>query len=207
MEEYNRIGFPAQVPGGCQSRQTRADNRHAEALGRQGQGPARGDVCRHAGQFQTMDGDAAAQVPAQADIFAGMITDEGHNARQGHVALQHLAGLSGPALGHAGHKGAHIEVKGAGRSTARRAFLGTVGFYSVQALLIQQHGFASPAKVTGEMAGCPIPPKASRLHSDRTGALNKAPAEVGQACPYFFGMAASTFSGRAGRWVTRAPQV
>ena len=142
IKNRHRIALARKIPGRRQARQARAQHGQAEFFARHGQGAALGAHGTRAGMLQGVDGQAAAQVQPQADVFTRMIANPGKNARQRQMALQNFPGFRRAAFGHPGHEGPHIQIEGADRLTMRRALLGTAGLDFVQTGLIHFPGLS-----------------------------------------------------------------
>ena len=142
IKNRHRVALARKIPGRRQARQARAQHGQAEFFARHGQGTALRAHGIHAGMLQGVDGQAAAQVQPQADVFTRMIANPGQNTRQRQMALQNFPGFRRAAFGHPGHEGPHIQIEGAGRLTMRRALLGTAGLDFVQTGLIHFPGLS-----------------------------------------------------------------
>ena len=227
VEDRDRVALARKIPGRGQAGQPRTRHGHPFFLGGQGQGATLLARREHTGKFQPVHGHAAAQVAAKADFFTRVVAEPGQHPRQGQMPLQQLAGLAHAACGHVGHEGAHVQVKGAGRPTAGGAFLGTAGLNFVQTLLIHHggHSLAQGVKTLWgkeRFSASALPPHPAAKISPPAawGAVCRGPWGSGEGGPArapprwcghrgslpYLGMASKTFSGRAGRCRTRAPQ-
>ena len=236
MEDGHGIALAGQIPGTDQTGQTGTDDGDTLLFARHGQGTGLHAQMLRAEDLQPVQVDGAPQIAAQAALFAGMVADAGQQARQGQITFQLFAGVAPAAFGGMAEEGARVQPQRTQGLATGRALLRAAGLHFMQGALAvhgNAHGDLGMPAGRGPASSCPmreagngygtrhacggrgrkngagqdgIPPAGCRqpcLHL--TGDRRTGPPDS-HCSIYFLGMAANTFSGYAGRWVTRAPQ-
>ena len=136
MEYGDGVTFAPQIPGHGQPREPVAHHGHAFVFARYGQGTGLAGGSAHAQALQGADGQRAAELPAQATRFTGMIAYPAEQARQRHVPFQNFTATGQIGGGHAFHEGTRVHLQRAGRPTIGHFFLNTAALPGVKFLLV-----------------------------------------------------------------------
>ena len=159
MEDGHRVALAGQIPGADQTGQSGADDGDTLLFARHGQGTGLDAQMLRTEDLQPVQVDGAPQVAAQAALFAGMVADTGHQARQGQITFQLFAGIAPAAFGGMAQEGARIQPQRAQGLATGRALLRAAGFHFMQRALAvhgNAHGDLGMPAGRGPASSCPM---------------------------------------------------